>query len=194
MVERKLLLNNIQLKIRSIQEKFSINEKNNLIFLNIGQYDGGNDSGYIELVTDLNKILTEEEHGLLFSTLNNMLGYGSWAGNFSASGEVYYVIRKDNTSFFFAEGSESYTEWEDKEFDLDLDPILLEKLELNQIYTVKKGAPESYYPNIEIEDEGITGKLTKINESNFILTTTLDEELTFSKEIFNNYTYLINKN
>lgn len=69
-------------------------EKNNITEL--GTFDGGNDSGWVEITTEndsLNETLVQEVH--------DVLGYGSWAGNFSANGTIRY---KDGD--IFIEGAE----------------------------------------------------------------------------------------
>lgn len=69
----------------------------------IGIYDGGNDSGWVEIQLDLPRTALFEKivlHYLLSE-------YGSFAGDFYCQGEIWYT----EEGKFEAEGQESVTEW-----------------------------------------------------------------------------------
>lgn len=80
-----------------IIEKFQEYFKNNpeIYSIQIGRFDGGSDSGGVYFDTEKIEItLTEAEENLLYDLCDNALDYGSWAGEFSAAGEINY--NKDN--------------------------------------------------------------------------------------------------
>lgn len=54
--------------------------------IEIGIWDGGNDSGWLQV--------TDPDFYHLETKLNDHLGYGGWAGNFSSHGTVYYLPDK----------------------------------------------------------------------------------------------------
>lgn len=83
--------------IKNLIEKFQEYFKNNpeIYSTQIGKFDGGNDSGGVYFDTEkIGITLTEAEENLLYDLCDNALDYGSWAGEFSAAGEINY--NKDN--------------------------------------------------------------------------------------------------
>lgn len=83
--------------IKNLIEKFQEYFKNNpeIYSIQIGRFDGGSDSGGVYFDTEKIEItLTEAEENLLYDLCDNALDYGSWAGEFSAAGEINY--NKDN--------------------------------------------------------------------------------------------------
>lgn len=83
--------------IKNLIEKFQEYFKNNpeIYSTQIGKFDGGNDSGGVYFDTEkIGITLTEAEENLLYDLCDNALDYGSWAGDFSAAGEINY--NKDN--------------------------------------------------------------------------------------------------
>ena len=73
----------------------------------IATYDGGNDSGGVNL--ELEDILNEDEEDQLLSKIEDILDYGSWAWDGNANGEVFFTKK----GYIRVEGSESYEEWKD---------------------------------------------------------------------------------
>lgn len=70
-------------------------------FIDVAVYDGGNDSGNIELGIDPPDGVDYWE---IINFLNNKLGYGSWAGDFSAYGMIQF---NSKTNKFEVDGYES---------------------------------------------------------------------------------------
>ena len=68
-------------------------------------WDGGNDSGYASLVLDDNEIEVAGYSDILLDGIYEELDYGSWAGEFYASGEAIY--NKEEQAFI---GIDDYTE------------------------------------------------------------------------------------
>lgn len=56
-------------------------------FIDVAVYDGGNDSGNIELSIDPPG---DVDYWEIIDFLNDKLGYGSWAGEFSAYGTISF--------------------------------------------------------------------------------------------------------
>ena len=81
-------------------------------------WDGGGDSGWVDFVVDKDD-LTEEDNemiDILRSYCDEELDYGSWAGEFSASGEAIY---NSETKCF--EGTDYYSEDDSISVDCDIE-------------------------------------------------------------------------
>lgn len=75
----------------------------------VASYNGGNDNGEIEFA---HSEVTDDSY-IIQMFLSNSLGYGSWAGEFEAYGDVYYDGKQ-----FSVEGYESvYVDPEIKNFE-----------------------------------------------------------------------------
>lgn len=72
----------------------------------VAEYNGGGDSGNIDLDVDFQQMLkdlgAEEYEDTILNHIDEKLGYGSWAGDFSAHGQVYW-----NGKSFRVEGWET---------------------------------------------------------------------------------------
>lgn len=70
-------------KLIKILDKYC--QDNNITEIKIGLFSGGNDSGGCSFLTGLEEI--EDD---LSNICENQLNYGSWAGNFDSSGDIWY--------------------------------------------------------------------------------------------------------
>ena len=79
-------------------------------------WEGGGDSGWIYMQVDGEDVSNEKEADWLTDRMYELLDYGSWAGDYSASGTATYDPK---TKMF--EGNDFYSE--DTSDNLDLKPI-----------------------------------------------------------------------
>lgn len=78
------------------------------------KWDGGNDSGWVHFELDGEGVDNEYTRALV-DQMDNTLNYGSWAGEFSASGEATY--NPETNSF---EGTDFYGEDKNEVLDVDI--------------------------------------------------------------------------
>jgi hypothetical protein len=104
-------------------------------------WDGGGDSGWVYFKIDGNETSNEYTEYLL-DRMNETLDYGSWAGEFHATGEAVY--NKESQSF---EGIDEYCEGETV------------SKECNIVIQVPK---DLWYDNLSISIEGDDGERTRI--------------------------------
>lgn len=120
-------MDNKKLK-QSILKKFKDNH-----ITHIGAVDGGNDSGGCELSQEIHNILDYSEIDFLEELILNEMGYGSFAGNFSVSANIYF----DGDSEIVIEGEdvnyEDLTPIEDNDIDVnyDLSKYEFDRVEIN---------------------------------------------------------------
>lgn len=119
--ELELAINSLTEKLRKggIKGKEFLKKQLNYLLVNsintgdtkvtIGEYSGGGDSGYVELVED--GLLLEFDDKYSIDDFNELLyeatGHGSFAGEFECHGYIYWTGEKLQAS-----GSISYTSWE----------------------------------------------------------------------------------
>ena len=85
-------------------------------------WEGGGDSGWVYMEVD-GKQSTDPEAEWLVDRMYSVLDYGSWAGEFNASGRAEYDIK---TKIF--EGDDIYSEDEIKSIELSNDDIITIKI------------------------------------------------------------------
>jgi hypothetical protein len=69
-----------------------INDNNNENSIRIGNWDGGGDSGYVSIDDNFPAYYVVE------NIMDNILDYGSWAGEFTSTGEIYYNKEDQNVT------------------------------------------------------------------------------------------------
>jgi hypothetical protein len=85
-------------------------------------WEGGGDSGWIYMTVDGSESSSEEGDWLV-DRMSDILDYGSWAGEFSASGTAVY---NPETKVF--EGEDVYSEDTNETYELSDDDILIVKI------------------------------------------------------------------
>jgi len=93
-------------------------------------WEGGGDSGWLYLRVNGEEVNSPEADWLI-EELNNVLDYGSWAGEFSANGEAYY--NRETKTF---DGDNYYTETEGDIVELDEADIIQIKIPTKYTFDV----------------------------------------------------------
>jgi len=82
-------------------------------------WDGGNDSGTITVYVDGRGLdFGDDLESDISDLIDGALDYGSWAGDFSARGEVFYDSEK---SAFVGEGEEITSEYESEDCNIEVE-------------------------------------------------------------------------
>lgn len=114
-------------------------------------WEGGNDSGWVYIEVDGDNTSSEESDWLV-EQMCSILDYGSWAGEFSASGRAEY---NSETKMF--EGEDVYTEDTTETLELKLEDAIVvkipkkfyfEELEI-QIENILDGGPVAIVPKVK---------------------------------------------
>ena len=87
-------------------------DNNSSELINIGYWEGGGDSGYISIKDDFPCSETIERF------CDDYLDYGSWAGEFSSNGTIYYSHLENK---IILEGDESVDDYDYDEITLNVD-------------------------------------------------------------------------
>ena len=115
-------------------------------------WEGGGDSGWVYIEVDGGDNTSSEESDWLVERMCSILDYGSWAGEFSASGRAEY---NSETKMF--EGEDVYTEDTTETLELKLEDAIVvkipkrfyfEELEI-QIENILDGGPVAIVPKVK---------------------------------------------
>ena len=145
--------------------------------INIGHWEGGGDSGYISIKEDFPCSEIVEKH------CDDVLDYGSWAGEFSSSGHIYYSHLENK---IILEGDESIDDNDYIEVCIDVDSTKInEDLKYIDI-EYSDGNFDFYYRN----------KSYNLMDDNLYLSELLTEELKklYLDTEYNNNTYQLDYN
>ena len=107
-------------------------------------WDGGNDSGYADLVLDGNNIDVAGYSNVLLDGIYEELDYGSWAGEFHASGEAIYS--KEEQAFV---GIDDYVENETIGYPCEIVLNVPNKIWYDSI-NIRIESEDEGYPEIEV--------------------------------------------
>jgi hypothetical protein len=105
-------------------------------YCEVGSWDGGNDSGYVSI---------KEEFKLsdaLEAEVEDVLEYGSWAGQYYSSGSVHYDNKE---KMFFLSGNEDLDNYTTIRIDLDFDPTKVTTKYKHILVSICDGDIELYY-------------------------------------------------
>jgi hypothetical protein len=164
----------------------------------LADYSGGNDDGCVTLldkiefdntIVKIDELTTDEEKRALEQACYTALGYGSWAGEYTAYGEIALVVSDDECKIV-AEGTEEYSEYTSKSFESEALPAILYTLAVGDVVEINKGAPIPLYPAVKLPIQGVINQIT---DDTFSIVTTLDEVFQFKIELYKQYYYLITK-
>jgi hypothetical protein len=133
-------------------------------------WEGGGDNGWLTARINGNDIDSTEANWLI-EELNNVLDYGSWAGEFSANGEAVY--NRETKTF---EGDNYYTETEG-------DIIELNKADIIQVKIPTKYTFDTLRVSIDDAWEGADATITPIVRDGFMEEELLEHAESLEKEL-----------